>query len=564
VTAVPTVEDPIINSAFEEPRFHWVIEKGQTPVKQPGRRPAGYYFRVPEGAARGQAKEVPKRRKSKKDVNREVFETDSPGELVELQAANQIREKLKVWRARGYDGATAITKELLALWSGDAEERRERLFFAQREAAEALIFMVEGPKDLVDAIAKLIPADEPGPAAKAQGYRAFQRYALKMATGTGKTTVMGMLAAWSILNALHRKDEDDERFSDTVLIVCPNVTIRDRLRELDPALGEQSLYAKRQLVPRPKLADLSRGDVIVTNWHNLALKEPDGVNGEKSRVDKRGVPVTKTVTKTIDGKKVEKKETQYFESDKAFVNRILKNRKGRSPSILVFNDEAHHAYRRNVPKTEEVTLDKEQAERNDREATIWIEGLDRINKALNKRKKGIRWCVDLSATPFHIQGSGNEVGKAFPWIISDFGLLDAIEAGMVKIPMLPSADTTGNDRSVYFNIWRWVQAQLEAEGVTGEPAAHHVLRYAVQPISLLTQQWEEKQREWAEEFAKGYRKTPAPPVFIIVCRDTRPRRCSSSSAATRRWRRRSMPGWRKARPIMAPAPPVSGTRPASR
>jgi type III restriction enzyme len=507
-SALPTVDNPIINSAFAEPERHWVIRKGATPENKAGRRTASYYYRVPEGASRG---------KARKEQTRELFESDKPGEEVELQVANQIRERLQSWRKRNYEGASAISRELLALWQ--SEDRRQRLFFAQREAAEAIIFLIEGPPDLLRNLNEMIPKDEPGPASRDKGYRAFLRYALKMATGTGKTTVMAMLAAWSILNRLHRPD--DERFSDSVLVICPNVTIRDRLRELDPLQGEQSLYATREIVPRHLLPELRRGDVIVSNWHYLALQELKDVNGVSAKVVKRGVPVTKTVVQTIDGQKIEVQETQYLESDRRFVDRVLGKRRGRSPTLLVFNDEAHHAYRRGNGG-QEVVLDRELAERNDREATVWTEGLDRINKVLGGRsgRNGIRLCVDLSATPFYIQGSGNEVGKPFPWIVSDFGLLDAIEAGMVKIPMLPSADVTGDERPAYFNIWHWVQEQLEKEGITGEPSAHDMLRFATQPINLLAKGWQETATRWANDYAEQRRLSPAPPVFIVVCRDT--------------------------------------------
>lgn len=505
--ALPTVENPIINSPYEEPRFHWQIRKGELPRKREGRRPAAYFFRIPEGAGRG---------RGKKAAQVELFESDTPGTEVELLVPNQIRERLKLWQAREYEGATATTKELLRWWR--REDRPQRLFFAQLEAAEAVILLTEGPQDLLQGLPEQIPLDEPGPAAKAKGYKAFQRYGLKMATGTGKTTVMAMLAAWSILNRLQRPD--DERFADTVLVICPNVTIRDRLRELDPLQGDLSLYATRDLVPAHRRADLRRGDVIVTNWHGLALQEMREVNGVSAKVVKRGVPVTRRVTRTIDGEKVEVEETLYFESDKAFADRILGKRRGRSPSVLVLNDEAHHAYRRG-DNGEDVVLDRELAAQFDREATIWIEGLDRINKVLGARNRnGIRLCVDLSATPFYIQGSGNEVGKPFPWLVSDFSLLDAIEAGMVKIPMLTSADISGDERPAYFNIWRWVQAQLEAEGVSGEPSPADLMRYAVAPMNLLAKDWEQTAAEWQADFAAGFRKTPAPPVFIVVCRNT--------------------------------------------
>ena len=302
-----------------------------------------------------------------------------------------------------------------------------------------------------------IPRDEPGLEAKAAGFRAFVRYALKMATGSGKITVTGMLAAWSILNRVAAPTDD--RFSDTILIVCPNVTIRERLQELDPAHGDSSFYRTRQLVPPHRMEELRRGEVMIANWHRLAKKETNSVNGDSAKVVKTGEPVE--IIKNA-GKENQTVEVKYFESDAAWFKRIrqeLGSGKGRSPHWLVFNDEAHHAYRRGEVTSDEQTLDedKDLAKKNAREATIWIEGLDRINKlAGGSRKRGIHLCVDLSATPFYIQGSGNEVGKPFPWIVSDFGLLDAIESGLVKIPQLPARDFTGANEAAYFNIWRWV------------------------------------------------------------------------------------------------------------
>ena len=97
---------------------------------------------------------------------------------------------------------------------------------------------------------------------------------------------MGMLAAWSILNKVN--DRSDGRFSDTVLIVCPNVTIRNRLGELHPRTGEASLYRTRDLVPEHLMADLTKGRVVVTNWH---VFEPQSVQtgGTGGKVIKAGV-----------------------------------------------------------------------------------------------------------------------------------------------------------------------------------------------------------------------------------------------------------------------------------
>lgn len=533
-TQINAVENPIINSPYKEPVQHWRIEEGKDPVIQAGRRLASYFLRVPEGAARG-------RRAAEQGV---LFDEDAKGSEYLLDLANLLRQRVQEWRTRQYQGATKVSRELIECWRAD--DREQPLFFAQIEAAETVIFLVEGPADLLQGVS--VPIDEPGAAAKEAGYKAFLRYSLKMATGSGKTTVMGMLAAWSILNKV--ADPQNAAYSDTVLIVCPNVTIRDRLQELDPRLDELSLYRSRDLVPSHRMVDLRRGEVIVTNWHNLERRESRDVNGQTSRVVKRGQPVEKTRTirvtaaltadqirhqATVGAFRIDRVETkrdgsakafvvtemQYLESDSAFLKRIFEQRKGRSSSILVMNDEAHHAYRRgSLEVADPYDEDDETREANIREATVWIEGLDRINKALGGRTNGVRLCVDLSATPFYIQGSGNEVGKPFPWVVCDFSLLEAIEAGLVKIPQLPTEDGSGDEVPPYFNVWRWVQRQAQNDGLIGPVTVAEVMRYATAPIVVLAASWRETLLSWRKHFQEGNRRHDVPPVFIIVCRDT--------------------------------------------
>jgi type III restriction enzyme len=506
------VQNPIINSPFVEPKLHWQIEHGKAPVKAEGRRPASYYYRVPESAGRG--------RKNKKQM---TLQGDlNVGEQEDLPIVNWLRMRVKEWRAGvltgiPYDGASPVTKELLALWSAGSDRRQQRLFFAQLEAAETLIFLVEA-SEVYQKNKPLIPVDKPGDKTLAKGFKAFTRYALKMATGTGKTTVMGMLSAWSILNRV--ATPTDDRFSDTILLVCPNVTIRERLQELNPALGDLSLYRTRQLVPVHRMEELRRGEVMIANWHKLAKKETNSVNGDSAKVVKTGV-ATEVVINA--GRKDEHIETKYFESDKAWFKRIrqeLGTGKGRTPHWLVFNDEAHHAYRRSdSDKIVDLEEDTTLAKKNTKEATIWIEGLDRINKLAAGKRKGIHLCVDLSATPFYIQGSGNEVGKPFPWVVSDFGLLDAIESGLVKIPQLPTRDITGADEATYFNVWRWVEEMAEKDGHDTTMNPQIVMTYASAPITTLAQDWHERFLQWQQD-SQG-ELHPVPPVFIVVCRDTK-------------------------------------------
>ena len=329
---------------------------------------------------------------------------------------------MKEWLQAGYPGVSRTTLELLQWWR--REGRKQRLFFAQLEAADTIIFLKEARADLRQGIE--IPRDEPSDDKKEQGYSGFTRYACKMATGGGKTTVMAMLAAWSILNKL--ADRSDSRFSDVVFIACPNVTIRNRLGELDPRRGDASLYRTRDLVPPHMMSTLTQGHVVVNNWHVLAPLDLSGGN----KVDKRGK-----------------------ESDTALVSRVLGREVGGKQNILVLNDEAHHAYRIRQETPDEFEEDlfgeKEEGEEQAKEATVWIDGLDKIHKL-----RGINFCADLSATPYFLNRVGQEANRPFPWVVSDFGLVDAIESGLVKIPQLAVRDTTGAEIPAYFNIWRWI------------------------------------------------------------------------------------------------------------
>jgi len=530
------VPEPIINSPFDEPKQHWFIKSGQEPRLESKRRPALVYPPTDQN-----------RQWDISDGNLKPSLEYSPG--LEMALVNQIRERVKSWREAGWPGASRTTLELLTYWRRDGREKR--LFFAQMEAAETVIFLNEAREDFRQGLR--IPLDEPGENALEAGKKAFLRYACKMATGSGKTTVMGMLAAWSILNKVNAKA--DARFSDVVLIVCPNVTIRNRLSELDPHHGEASLYRTRDLVPEHLMRLLTRGRVLTTNWHNLALL--DAQSGETSaRVVKAGVPLRKTETITIDKEnttkrggryltletlqkqiaagmihvfeekrdragnleKVEVESTRYVESDAKWLERVLGREVGGKQNILVLNDEAHHAYRiRRVERDEdeEDLLGDEDEEKEEffQEATIWIDGLDRIHK-----HRGINFCVDLSATPYFLGRVGQDTNKPFPWVVSDFGLVDAIEAGLVKIPQLAVRDTTGAAIPQYFNIWTSILQKLtpaERGGKRANPKPEAILKYAHTPIAMLGGLWEVTRNEW--EAAKQER----PPVFIVVCKNTK-------------------------------------------
>jgi type III restriction enzyme len=528
------VTQPILVSPYEEPDKHWYIQSGETPRQVEGRR-TSFVFR-------------PRNQREDWDLSdgtlAKMQDYESAYEMVLVM---RLREAVGRWRDDGYPGVTRTTRELLDLWKG--KDRQQRLFFAQVEAAETIIFLREARPDYLQGIT--VPSDEPAAEFRADDFSPWTRYACKMATGSGKTTVMAMLAAWSVLNKITNRG--DGRFSDAVLVVCPNITIRDRLRELDPATGDASIYRTRDLVPAHMMPLLARGRVFVTNWHVFEPQEMGRVGDTSSRVVKKGVieerdelihigdrnttargnryltlaEFEKQVAAQIFFVKSEKRDEsgkllsaavyfrRYIESDSALIERVLGRELGKKQNLLVLNDEAHHAYRIHPDSDESddealtgtAADDDVMAE----EATVWISGLDKV-----QAQRGINFAVDLSATPYFLARAGRDTARPFPWTVSDFGLVDAIESGLVKIPQLAASDTTAADRAKYFNVWSWVMEKLtrteRGEGRTG-PRADAVLKYAAQPISMLAGDWRLEFERWKA------REDQRPPVMIIVCKD---------------------------------------------
>lgn len=527
------VNEPILNNPFEHPRHYWFIQEGKAPEVRDGRRPSVVF--------------PPKNQKEKWDGSdgtiRDSREFKGAYELV---LVNLIRDRVHEWRRQGYPGATRTTIELLQYWQRDGRERR--LFFAQLEAAETVIFLREARQDLLQGIS--VPWEKMPEGAKSDGNKGFQRYACKMATGSGKSTVMAMLAAWSILNKVNSRQ--DARFSDVVLAVCPNVTIRDRLRELLPSEGDASIYRTRDLVPPHLMPSLNQGRILLTNWH-VFQPQSIQVGGTSAKVVKAGMPVRTTETiniaakndnargtkymtrNTLDAliasgtvsvivgseeydkegflKKLKIESTYYVESDTALVNRILGREVGGKQNILVLNDEAHHAYRIHRETDENDEDAEEDADEFYKEAAVWVEGLDKVNKL-----RSVNLCVDLSATPYFLGRAGQETNRPFPWVVSDFGLIEAIEAGLVKIPQMAVRDTTGKPIPSYFNIWDDILKRMtpaERGGKKGAVKPEAVLKYAHTPIAMLGGLWEKEFADWKEADPDT-----RPPVFIIVCKNT--------------------------------------------
>ncbi len=472
---IQPVEKPILCVPYDEPSEHWVYTTEGDAVRMAGRRPASYWYKTQRVG----------------DQQMALFAEE---QREDLPLVNALRADVKRWRASGYEGATQVTKELLRFWS--RPDRSRRLFFCQLEAAETVIFLNEirlagrrprfAPQFTDDHLDRLrdLPADP--------GLNALTRLGLKMATGSGKTVVMAMLLAWSFCN--RGQVTSDARFPSAALIVCPNLTIKERLQVLRPE-NPNNYFTEFDLAPAAMRPLLHKGKVLVTNWH-LFAPESEHVEGGRSYMVVNKGP----------------------ESPQAFARRVLGDLYDHAP-ILVMNDEGHHAWRpRPVENGSPATLSDaaKEVEAEVEEATVWINGLDTINRAV-----GVRCCVDLSATPFYLGGTGYIEGAPFPWLVSDFGLVDAIESGIVKIPRLPVSDTTGRPEPKYFRLWQHITEDLQPgerlPGRARKPKPDVVYREAEPALLTLAGQWVER-FQYIEQATDEKDKTP--PALIIVCDNT--------------------------------------------
>ena len=390
---------------------------------------------------------------------------DDPGVFVEIELVNTIRPRIEKWRDADYPGVTGITKRLLKHWQDPEERKDRRFFFCQMEAIETLIWLTEAPEAEKTGI--VIPGDGGD----------FSRWCSKMATGTGKTIIMAMLIAWQVLNKV--ANSKDARFSKNVLVVAPGLTVRSRLSVLEPA-GDGNYYEEFNIVPSSLMETLRQGKVKIINWHMLAWDSEERL-AKKKTVDKRGA-----------------------KSDEAYVREVLKDMSGAS-NIIVINDEAHHAWR--IPAESKVKgVKKEDIE----ESTIWVGGLDRIH-----RTRGILRCFDLSATPFAPSGKKATEEALYPWIVSDFGLNDAIESGLVKTPRVVIRDdgkVDANLRSRLYHIYmdNTVKDDINRKAEESEPLPDLIKNAYL----LLGKDWQAAKDAWKQA---GH---TIPPVMITVANTT--------------------------------------------
>jgi type III restriction enzyme len=484
----PFFDHPILNSPYERPQKHWELDEHGQPTQRciEQRRKASFITPIPK----------PKKRKAGQEalvLDEGTGLSTSKQQYQQTLLINELRERIEAWRAQSnpsHWGVTPETARLLSHWRHHAFTG-VRPFFCQVEAVETLIWLTEVAPHGVEGRRFLTHLEN----ANRDANPGLARLALKLATGAGKTTVMAMIIAWQTLNAVRRPGS--KHFSRGFLVVAPGLTIKDRLRVLLPN-DTESYYGNRELVPTDLLGDLGAAKIVITNYHAFRLRERlDLSKGGRALLQGRTGPALETL-----------------ETEGQMLQRVMPDLMGLK-NILVMNDEAHHCYREKPPEEDDEELtgdDRREAEKNTEAARVWISGLEAVNRTL-----GVSRVVDLSATPFFLQGSGYAEGTLFPWTMSDFSLMDAIESGIVKLPRVPVAENIpGNEMPMYRNLWEHIRKDMPKKGKSkGEPLDPLKLPVRLQTaLEALYGHYEKTFELWK---AAGIKVAPC---FIIVCNNT--------------------------------------------
>ena len=488
----PFFDHPILNSPYAYPRRHWELdEEGQPTQKiEERRRRAQFITPIPK----------PKKRKGTSAASQQnlVFDEgkglSNEGQQYDpTSIINEVRQSIDQWRALPNPNQWQVTPEtarLLQHWRHHPFGN-VRPFFCQVEAVETAIWLTE-----------VAPQSKAGKrfldhllGANKDANPELSRLALKLATGAGKTTVMAMLIAWQTINAVRRPAS--KNFTRGFLVCAPGLTIKDRLRVLQPN-DPDSYYQERELVPSDMLDDVNRAKIVITNYHAFKLRER--------------LELSKGGRQLLQGRTGEEPRT--LETEGQMLQRVMPDLMGMK-NILVINDEAHHCYREKPKDGDDEDLkgdDRKEAEKNNEAARLWISGLEAVN-----RKLGTSRVLDLSATPFFLRGSGYAEGTLFPWTMSDFSLMDAIECGIVKLPRVPVAENIpGNELPVFRNLWENIRGDMPKKG-RGQGEELDPLKLPTRLQTALEALYGHYAKTFALWKDKGIK---VPPCFIIVCQNT--------------------------------------------
>src|SRR5712691_11697331 len=337
----PVFDHPILNSPYGYPSKHWELDAVGQPTQKTIARRRDAKFITP----------IPKPKKHKAALTQAGFVFDEGKGLSTKEQQydptsiiNEVRRTVVAWRSLPNPNQWQVTPEtarLLQHWRHH-EFSSVRPFFCQVEAVETAIWLVEvapQSKNGKRVLDHLVSANK-------DANPELLRFALKLATGAGKTTVMAMLIAWQTINAVRRPAS--KNFTRGFLVCAPGLTIKDRLRVLQPN-DPDTYYASRELVPSDMLDDINRAKIIITNYHAFKLRERiDLSKGGRSLLQGRG------------------EELNTLETEGQMLQRVMPDLMGLK-NILVLNDEAHHCYREKPGAGDDQDLrgdEKKEAEKN--------------------------------------------------------------------------------------------------------------------------------------------------------------------------------------------------------
>jgi len=483
-------EHPILNSPYEYPSQHWELDDSGQPTQKviSKRRSAEFITPIPKPKKqKGAAKQADLIFDEGKGLSSEEQQYDHTSVI------NALRQEVDKWREIPNPSDWRVTPEtqrLLQHWRHH-DFAAIRPFFCQVEAVETAIWLTEVAPKLGKVGKRFV---EHLDKANNEANRDLMRLALKLATGAGKTTVMAMLIAWQTINAV--RTPNSKKFTRGFLLVAPGITIRDRLRVLLPN-DPDSYYKNRELVPSDMLEELNKAKIVITNYHAFKLRER--------------VEISKGGRRLLQGRGGSELET--VETEGQMLQRVMPELMGLK-RIVVINDEAHHCYREKEQSDEETLKgdEKKEAEKNKEAARLWISGIEAVN-----RKLGVSRVFDLSATPFFLSGSGYVEGTLFPWTMSDFSLMDAIECGIVKLPRVPVAENIpGSEMPMYRELWKHIGKKMPKKG-RGKSAVLDPLSIPVElqtALQALYGHYEKTYNLWKRAGIK------VPPCFIVVCNNT--------------------------------------------
>jgi type III restriction enzyme len=482
----PFFEKPILNSPYSYPDKHWELDEHGQPTQKiiPNRRLAEFTIPIPK--ARGSSQQT---------LNLDDADNLSTEFLrYEIARINSVRKQVDEWRRlpQSQWKVTPETARLLEHWRNH-KFASIKPFFCQVEAVETLIWLTEVAPQLGKAGEQIL-----GELATANNDAnpGLNRLALKLATGAGKTTVMALIIAWQTINAVRRPQSS--RFTKGFVIITPGITIKERLRVLQPN-DPESYYQSRELIPSDLLGEIHKAKIVITNYH--AFKRRDRIE-----LSKGGRALLQGHGEDLDT----------LESEGQMIQRVMPELMGMK-SIFVLNDEAHHCYREKPqPDVLEITLtaeDKEEVKKNKEAAHLWISGIEALN-----RKIGVIRVADLSATPFFLSGSGYVEGTLFPWTVCDFSLMDAIECGIVKLPRVPISDNSisSEEMPLFRNLWKHIGKKMpkKGRGKAGALSIADIPPLLQTALEALYGHYKQTHELWEKEGIS------VPPCFIVVCNNT--------------------------------------------